>query len=179
MEQERDSLTDPLDVVVEREAPPEEIQALEELFRGAGVRAEVRAAYVRLSALDLPYAVYVLAPLTWIALKFLGGAAGAAGTDAWEAFRDGGWLGLQRFVQEVGRARGERDGSVVIRDPEGPDVVLSDRLPEEAFRVLAELDWRELTNGQLFWNQEKGDWHHATPGARRPQSAPKLPRLGQ
>jgi len=179
MEQLRDSLTDPLDVVVEREAPPEEIQALEELFRGAGVRAEVRADYWRLSALDLPYAVYVLAPLTWIALKFLGGAAGAAGTDAWEAFRDGGWLGLQRFVQEVGRARGEREGSIVVRDPEGPDVALSDRLPEEAFRALAELDWRELPNGQLFWSQERCDWHHAAPGARGTQPAPRLPQLGQ
>jgi hypothetical protein len=112
-----------LDVTVDRGATPQEVGALEDVFRSAGIEASVRDDFVRLSGEVLPYVVMFIAPITWVALRFAGGAAEKAGADAWDAFRDGGWRGLRRFLREVAATRAT-EGSVTVRDPTGPDVQL-------------------------------------------------------
>jgi hypothetical protein len=59
-----------------------------------------------------PYVVdVVVEAIPWIAAvfaagaaAFAGGAVAKAGEDTWDAFRDGGWKGLQQLVRGIGRA---------------------------------------------------------------------------
>ena len=169
------SAHDPLEVTVDRGASEAEMAELRAIFQRVGIDARIRDDYLRLSAEPLPYAVMFMSPVTWIAGAFAIGALGKAGADSWDAFRDGGWRGLSRFLAEVARARG-RDGTVTIRDPTGPDVQLDQHVPDDALRELAALDWPAMSDGYLGWSEDgwlylKGGAAEALPAPRRPPIA--------
>jgi len=150
---------DGIDVTVDAGISPEQRQAVEAVFQGAGQRANVHDDYLRFGGDALPWAVFVLTPLAWLALQFASGAVHKAGEDAWDAYRGGGWRGLRRFINEVVRAReGVRGGTITIRDPTGPDVDLSATIPDEALKSLGDLDWAAMQGGRLSWRASTGDW---------------------
>jgi hypothetical protein len=161
----------PLDAIVDAGAAPEEMAAVESVFRAANVPATVRDDYVRLSAEVLPFVVMFIAPVTWVAAKFAGGFAAKAREDAWDEYRSGGWRGLSRFITEIAAARQGRAGRTTIRDPTGPDLDLAYGIPDEALQELAELDWDVMRNGDLGWDPVTGQWLflHAT---RAPRGLP-------
>ncbi|MDT5009994.1 MAG: hypothetical protein QOH57_1611 [Mycobacterium sp.] len=79
----------------------------------AGVRAlRLRPTVHPLAPVPPPYVVdVVVEAIPWIAAvfaagaaAFAGGAVAKAGEDTWDAFRDGGWKGLQQLVRGIGRA---------------------------------------------------------------------------
>jgi hypothetical protein len=163
-------------ITVDAGTPPEQMRAVAALFDGTGKEAEVDDGYIRLSADTLPWIVQLIAPVKWIALVFGAGVAGKAGSDTWDAYRAGGWIGVRNFVMKVVRARGEDpNGTITIRDPTGPDVHLWVEVPDEALRELAELDWEAMTDGYLSWSAERREWTflqanrapHGLPAPRR------------
>jgi hypothetical protein len=167
----------PLDVVVEAEAPEAEQQALVEVFRNVGVTAEVRPSYLRLSADVLPWIVNFIAPMKWVGLAFASGFAAKGGADSWDAFRDEGWRGVVRMVREISAVHGDREGTVTVRDPDGPDVHLDLRIPEAAYPELSELDWQGMSDGWLYWNPQHEEWwflqgHRAPTGIPAPRRDP-------
>jgi hypothetical protein len=167
--------SDRLSVVVEAGASPATMQALAELFDTRGIEAEVRDDYVRLSAGQLGWILDFIAHLEWLALAFGSGFAAKAGADAWDEFRAGGWRGLATFIKQVYSARGS-DGAITVRDPDGPDVHLDDRIPEDALAELGEFDWGAMSDGMLIWSSEKGEWRFIQ--ARRAPRGVKPPRRG-
>jgi hypothetical protein len=161
-------------VSLDREATDAEVEAVRAVFAEAGLGAEVEANYIRLSAGTLPYVVdLVVKGVPWLAAAYVLGAAQAAGQDSWEAFRDGGWRGLQRFVRSIGHARPDRQGHITVRSADAPVVVLTPDLSEASLRELGDLDWSELTAGQLAWNEEANEWWWLPPGGSRAGPAPK------
>jgi hypothetical protein len=53
---------------------------------------------------------------------------------------------------------------MVIRDPEGTNVVLSEGLSDEALDALRDLDWSERHGGYLVWDSDRHEWRDAVPG---------------
>ncbi len=139
-------------VAMDEEASAAEVESVEVLFRKAGFDGPVTADIGRRSLGDLPFVIYVSAPV----MAFLSGFAGAAGKDAYDS--------LKRFVRDVRAARRGRDGSIVIEDRESREdstvLVLSADLPDEAFEALAGLDLEALKGAYLIWDRD-GDkgWH--------------------
>ena len=212
-----------LDVFVEKSIDRHEMQGLQDLFREAGFEAQIAPRYevmanwgvaptvgerdplrVRSSVPPLapvphPYIVEVVVDaLPWIAAAFAGGAAAKAGSDTWDAFRDGGWKGLALLVRRIGRTfkpvpeapetRGEdeadwgvvflsmREGYVILRAPESADVVLEDGVPDVAIRQLGELDWAKLDRGRLLWEEDRERWLWVPElSSPRLEPAPTLP----
>lgn len=151
-------MEEPVEVTVDLHAPQEEMDALVAVFADVGIEADVKDGYLRMSGGVLPYAVFVLVQLKWLAAAFAVGASGKAGADSWDAYRDGGWEGLKVFIQRVARARrNDPAGHITIRDPTGPDVDLDEGIPDEALRELAELDWPAMKSGRLSW-RDGGGW---------------------
>jgi hypothetical protein len=149
----------PVIVTVDLHAQQQEMDALVAVFADAGITADVKDGYVRMSAGALPYMVFVLAHLKWLAAAFAVGASGKAGADSWDAYRDGGWEGLKVFIQRVAHARrNDPQGRITIRDPSGPDVELHEGIPDEALRELGELDWPTMKTGRLSWGRKGKAW---------------------
>jgi hypothetical protein len=165
-------MEEPVEVTVDLHAPQEEMDALVTVFADVGIEAEVKDGYLRMSVGVLPYAVFVLAQLKWIATAFAVGASGKAGADSWDAYKDGGWEGLKVFIQRVARARrNDPAGHITIRDPTGPDIDLHEGIPDEALRELAELDWPAMKSGRLSWRGDGGGWIYL--GGDRAKLAPR------
>jgi len=141
------------DVSIDRDASDEEIEAVEAAFREAGFDVEVQASYGRKALETLPWIVFITAPIT----AFLTGFAAAAGKDAWEA--------VKAFVVEIKAARGGGKGEIVVRAPNGANLVIGDDLPDEAFVRLAELNLDDYPDDAYFvWNDERREWRDVTPG---------------
>ena len=69
-----------IDVMLEMEASPEEVAAVEEVLRREGIQGTVRASFMRLSMGELPWVIYLSGPL-WV---FVSAFLAAAGQDAWK-----------------------------------------------------------------------------------------------
>jgi hypothetical protein len=168
--------TRPIDVTVDLGTPDAELRAIEEVFHAAGLEAEAKAGYVRLSVSDLPPVTFVLAPVVTLATAFAAGVAQKAGADAWDAWRQEGWRGLRRFLIEITRVRPRDDrATVVIRDPTGPDVTLLEALPDEALIALGGLDWAAMKSGRLQWHADQAEWIYLAGGATQTEPAPRRP----
>jgi hypothetical protein len=131
-------------VLLDVEASPEEVAAVERVVRSFGIGGRVEAGLHRKALGDLPFTVYVFMP---VAAGFLG----ALGTDL--------YAGLKRFLTGIVEARNGRRGAVVIRD--GAQLVLSSDLPDEALQALAELDPSELEDGYWVWDRDAHEWRNA------------------
>jgi hypothetical protein len=141
------------DVSIDRDASDEEIEAVKAAFREAGFGAEVQASYGRKALETLPWIVFITAPIT----AFLTGFAAAAGKDAWEA--------VKAFVVKIKAARGGGKGEIVVRAPNGANLVIGDDLPDEAFVGLAELNLDDYPDNAYFvWHDKRREWRDATPG---------------
>ena len=165
-------MTEPIEVTVDAGAPPAEMEALRALFEQAGFEADVRDNYMRLSAGDLPWLVMVTAPFSTFVTAFAVSLGTNAGSDTWTAFREGGWRGARALLTGTTTARGSSDGTITVRDPDGPNVDLRSGIPDEALRELAELDWPAMRSGRLGWSEEHGwvymDGRGTGPAPRRP-----------
>jgi hypothetical protein len=140
-------------VVVRHQAPPETIEAVNDLFREARVNADVE----RNPALGGADVVQVVVDsLPWLALAFAGGAAGKAGADSWDAFRDGGWRGLASFIRGVGHAT-ECVG-LEFQPSASAKVSVQMPIPDEVLRQLGDLDWSRLKTGELRWHPADDQW---------------------
>lgn len=142
-------------VSMDVEASPAEVEAVTKLFRREGFDGPVSADVERRSLGELPFVVYVSAPV----VAFLTAFAAEAGKDAYEA--------LKHFVRDIRSARGNKNGSIVVQDRESrldsTVLVLSGDLPDEAFDALKSLDLEAMKGAYLVWDRD-GDrgWHDPT-----------------
>jgi hypothetical protein len=135
-------------VVMDVEATAAEVAEVKEAFRQAGFDVAVRPSYERKSADVLPWIVYVTlaAPIA----TFFTTLAAKAADDAYPA--------IKRWVKSVWNARRGRDGSIVLRDPDGSYLILGTRIPDEAIEALAHLDWSRKLGQYLIWDEGRGEW---------------------
>lgn len=154
-----------LQVQIDKWASPEEVQAVEEAFRRAGLEVSVRASVIELSE-----------QLTWIVIASIPASAflSAAGADAWSATKrlpDR----LRQLVRDLKDARGgDQEGTVELEDAGRPWLLLSSDLPEEAFRRLESIDQSVVQGGSLRWHYQDRCWMHYVKG-RDPQRLPVVP----
>jgi len=154
-------VTNRVDVILESECSAADLTAVAEVFKAAGISAEVRAAYVRESAGDLPWIILVGLPL-WAGGVFLGAALQGAGDEAGRA----GWRALMRLVRDLYEARKasrapEGTVSLGISDPL-LEIPLPPDLPDVAYRHLCEIEEpRAMLSGILMWDNKSQAWTDA------------------
>lgn len=144
-----------LQVQIDKWASPDEVRAVEEAFRRAGLEAKVRAGVIELSE-QFSWIVIISAP----ASLFLSGYLTAAGADAWNATKRLSHR-LRQLVRDLREARGrDQEGRIELEDAGRPWLLLSSDLPEEAFRQLETIDWSIAQSGSLRWESEDRCWMH-------------------
>lgn len=124
-------------------AAAEDVEAVERVLHSLGFHASVDAGIVRHGIGDYPWVVYVTTPI-------VAGFLGKLGTDVYD--------GAKRLVFGIRDARKGAQGSVVVRDRDGTQLVLASTIPDEAFRALQALDWSELKGGYIQWDDEGKEW---------------------
>jgi hypothetical protein len=149
-------MDEPMSVSINDFAGEEQLEAVEEAFRSAGIDAEIEANYFMKSADLVPWIVSI--SLAYAVGAFINGFFGKLGADAASAMQE--WVRRLRNAWESSPAL---PGSIVIRGKDGTTVVIGDP-PEEAYASLLELDWAEVEGGYLIWDDEDRQWHDKMSG---------------
>jgi hypothetical protein len=143
-----------VDSSLEFGSSPEEISAVADVLSDFGLDGTVTANRMHFSEAALRWTlvleVYLLG-------KFLDGFLGAAGENAWESVRD-----FVLALTEARRRVSGRPGShIEIRASDGARVHIALDLPDQAFRVFAEVN---LQPGCWYvWEPEFGEWRAIDP----------------
>jgi hypothetical protein len=133
------------------ETTPEEVEALEHVFRLAEIPVLVDDEIARFDV-DSPWVMYVCASLPWFSSRFARATADAPPEQLGP--------GLAAFLEQVsGAFRAER-GSVVFTD-EGTDVAvaLTLDLPDGAFDALLGVDLERVEGERISWEGEHQAWY--------------------
>jgi hypothetical protein len=157
-----------LSVVAQREirisvdewAQGEEVTAVEEAARAAGLEVRVEASF-GVRSVGTP-SWHVVIELAGAGIGYLlAGFVGRWGEEANERFR--------AFMKQLFKAREKafaNSGAVTIIDPKGNWIVIGDELPDEAYDKLFEESWEDLEGGYLLWDETRREWIDHT-GSRR------------
>jgi hypothetical protein len=158
-----------LNVSVDAGASADEVRAIEEAFRTAGLEADVQPSLIELSQASTWIVMITAAPAT-----FLSAYAAAAGTDAWGATKRG-YGRLMQLVRDLRTASGDHgDGRIELEERGRAWLLLTSDLPEEAFRQLEDVDWAVAQSGALKWDEHQQCWMHLEQGKEpRPASKPQ------
>ncbi len=158
-------MTYPIRVILESECSKADQAAVADVFKAAGIPAEVEATYARRSAEVLPWLIQIEAHLRQLISYLLagaaGGATGAAGAD--------GWAALKSLARRLRGARPTSEGNITIKEVESEtEIVLPPELPDEAYQRLLELeDIRAPQSGILRWDREQRAWVDSLAGRLR------------
>ncbi|MCY3801559.1 MAG: hypothetical protein OXG46_08255 [Chloroflexi bacterium] len=140
-----------IEIVLDAEALPREVAAIEEIARDEGIRGPVSATLFHKSLDELPWAIYLLAPVSLFFSAFLTRVGNEAGRDAYQAVR--------RLVCRLCAARRNKRGSLTVRDSDTfTHIALRPDLPEEAYRQLSQMGPEQLEGGYWMWDFEKNQW---------------------
>jgi hypothetical protein len=133
------------------ETTPEEVQALEQVFRLAEIPVLVDDEIARFSV-DSPWVMYLTAPLRWFSSRFVRMPA--------EAPAETLGPGLATFIDQVSGSFRATSGSVVFTD-EGSEVqvALTSELPERAFGTLLRVDFERVEGERISWDVEHHAWY--------------------
>jgi hypothetical protein len=133
------------------ETTPEEVQALEQVFRLAEIPVLVDDEIARFSV-DSPWVMYLTAPLRWFSSRFVRMPA--------EAPAETLGPGLATFIDQVSGSFRAPSGSVVFTD-EGSEVqvALTSELPERAFGTLLRVDFERVEGERISWDVEHHAWY--------------------
>lgn len=156
-----------LQVQIDKGSSSDEVHALEEAFRRAGLEASVHPGIIELSE-QFTWIVMISLPPT----AFLSGYFAAAGGDAWSATKRLSDR-LMQFVRDLKTARGgSQDGRIELEEAGRAWLLLTSDLPQEAFRQLDDIDWSVAQSGSLHWNNQDQCWIHSVRG-KDPQRVSK------
>lgn len=140
-----------VDLLLDGDASAAEVSAIKDVLRDEGIEGSIEAALSRRGVGEFPWMIILLGPLAVFFKAFLEGLGQEAGRDTYQ--------GLRRLVSKLFRARRDLNGSVSLSDEDTrTEIVLVDRLPEEAYRQLTEKSLEELTGGYWTWDPRLGTW---------------------
>lgn len=144
-----------LNVSVDAGVSADEVHAIEEAFRGAGLEANVQPSLIELSQATTWIVMISVAPTA-----FLSAYAAAAGANAWGATKDG-YGRLMQLVRDLKTASGGHgDGRIELEEKGRAWLLLTSDLPDEAFRQLEDIDWTVAQSGTLRWDEHRQCWMH-------------------
>src|SRR5919204_1757923 len=133
------------------ETTPEEVQALEQVFRLAEIPVLVDDEIARFSV-DSPWIMYVCAPLDWFSSRFARISEDAPPRALGP--------GLAAFIEQVSGAFRARCGSVVFTDEHTEVMVaLTSELPVEAFAALLCVELGRVEGERISWDEEHQAWY--------------------
>jgi hypothetical protein len=133
------------------ETTPEEVDALEHVFRMAEIPVFVDDEIARFSV-DSPWVMYVSAALPWFSSRFA-----RLAPDAPPALLG---PGLESFIQQISGAFRAANGSVVFTDESTEVMVaLTSELPTEAFAALLSVDLERVEGERISWEPEHDAWY--------------------
>ena len=140
-----------IDIVLESDAPPYEVDAVQDVARDAGISATVKPTFLRKSAGELPWVIFLLTPVWVFLAAFLKAAGQEAGRDAYQLMR--------RFIVQLCQARRSANGSIALWHPETHSrIALEADLPNEAYRQLAQMDPELLEGHHWTWDHDQNQW---------------------
>lgn len=156
-----------LNVSVDVGVSADEVHAVEEAFRRAGLEADVQPSLIELSQASTWIVMISAAPAT-----FLSAYAAAAGADAWRATK-ASYSRLMQLVRDLKTATGGHgDGRIELEERGRAWLLLTSDLPEESFRQLEDVDWTVAQSGTLKWDEHRQCWMHLEQG-KEPRPVPK------
>jgi hypothetical protein len=133
------------------ETTPEEVQALEQVFRLAEIPVLVDDEIARFSV-DSPWIMYLSAPLSWFSSRFVRMPEGAPAEQLGP--------GLEAFIEQVSGSFRAETGSVVFTDERTEvQVALRSELPEQAFGTLLRVHLKGVEGERISWDQEHEAWY--------------------
>jgi hypothetical protein len=133
------------------ETTPDEIHALEQVFRIAEIPVLVDDEIARFSV-DSPWVMYLSAPLPWFSSRFVRMPEGAPAEQLGP--------GLATFIERVSGSFRAETGSVVFTDDRTEvQVALTSELPEEAFGTLLRVDLEDVEGERISWDEEHEAWY--------------------
>jgi hypothetical protein len=154
---------DPIPVLLDRYATPNEIANVRAVFARTGREAMVRAVWEKPPQTGNGAFWMTLVLLAVPFKAFADGFFGKAGEDT--------WMALRKLVEELREARRGStladEGWVEFDDPDDTQVMLASGIPDEAYEALLELDWSAVRGGTIMWDEERGRWFDLNPGKRR------------
>ena len=139
----------PLDVewVLDVNASSDEIATVTQIALEEGLAGQVRAAYSQKSMGDIPWIVFIMAPVT----LFLKGFFEEAGRH--------GYKDLRRLVLRLLAVRpGEQRHVVLMERDSLTTIVFPPDLPEEAFEQLLKLGLENIEGKYWVWDPEQNCW---------------------
>lgn len=140
-----------LRVSVGIETTPEEVQALEHVFRMAEIPVLVDDEIARFSV-NAPWVMYLSAPLSWFSSRFVRMPEDAPAEQLGP--------GLATFIEQISGSFRAEAGSVVFTDEHTEvQVALTSDLPEQAFGALLEVHLEGVEGERISWDEEHQAWY--------------------
>ena len=140
-----------LNVVLESEALPCDVNAVEDVVRDAGISAIVKPTFLRMSAGELPWVIFLLTPVWVFFAAFLKAAGQEAGREAYQLMR--------RFIAQLYQARRSANGSIALWHPDThSQISLEPDLPDEAYRQLTQMGPELLEGSHWTWDHGQNQW---------------------
>ena len=135
-----------VEILLDAEASPDEVAAVAEIAREAGLQGPVRANIERKSGDDLSWLILLIVALRPFVEAFFGEAAK-------DSYRK-----LPQLVSKWYAARRGEHGSVSVEDNEtSSSIIFSPDLPKEAYREFARMGER-LEGHSWKWDEEGNSW---------------------
>ncbi len=137
--------------MLEREATPQDVAAVEAALSEAGIDGKVKANYMRKSAGLLPWALWIVVPA---ASLFLNGFLSEAGADAYRSLKS-----LILKLYEARRQSPAPKSTILLRDEGAHEHVLLDEdLPDKAWQTLFTIEIHQTESGTLRWDFKVEAW---------------------
>ncbi len=140
-----------IEVLLEREASPKEVAAVEQAMREAGIDATVRAAYERRGVGDFPWILQISGAAASI---FFAGFLAAAGADAWKALK----ALIVKLYEARASSRAPKGVVILIDEATHEWILIRDDLPDEAWQLLLTIEIPKTKSSQLRWDFKAKAW---------------------
>ena len=141
-----------IDILMDSDANASEVEAVTDVAREIGIHGSVQADYSSRAAIELPWVIFLLAPVGVFFSAFFTALGQEAGRDAYP--------GIRRLISRFFGARRNSNGSVVLLDENTrTHIVLDADVPEEAYRQLAQKGLEQLKGGYWTWDSKLNVWN--------------------
>ena len=140
-----------IDILLDSDASASEMASVVDVAREEGIHGSVEATLSSRSSGEIPWSIFLLAPVGVFFYKFFAAVGEEAGKDAYQ--------GIRRLISRLFGARHNSNGSVVLLDDSTKThIILSADLPEEAYKQLSQKGLAQLKGGYWTWDSNLEEW---------------------